>query len=76
MVEVTLQVTASGILRDGIEVGDVEVDDFGALRLHVGDRPFHVCGSDNGASGIGVVFAIGTSGADGQRRATRARASA
>jgi hypothetical protein len=41
MVEVTLQVTASGILRDGIEVGDVEVDDFGALRLHVGDRPFH-----------------------------------
>jgi hypothetical protein len=35
-----------------------------------------VCGSGNAARGIGVVFAIGTSAGDSQRRAIRARAGA
>ena len=34
----------------------------------------HVCGSGSKVHGIDVVFAIGTSAADAQRRAIRARA--
>jgi len=50
-----------------------------ALSTTVADRRMEaeilVCDSDSAGRGIGAVFAIRTSAADGQRRASRARAS-